>query len=298
MSASSVTPGRVQPSGFTPPPRKAGDPTPDHRALTDQQRPPKALRRALWTTVICLTAVGVAGAALRMSIVATTLMIPVSQRPPLSEHDQLNMRIVAAGLAMKPGTDKYARTEAEVVRFANGYTAHPVYAFMHLALGSLILLLAPFQFSRRVRARHIQFHRWSGRTILLASVAIAISAYYFGIVRSTIHPSERPTIAIILALFVFAAVRAYRAIRRRDVAQHREWMIRTYAFLIGIASVRVVSFALTPFFRGGELGVAVITSWWIGWLLTLFAAELWIRYTRRRGVVGVPLHERTPQPAA
>lgn len=279
MSSAPVTAPDV-PVDFT---RPAGVVARQRYPSEDGTGPRKALRRGLWFAVIVLTAVGVVGAISRMSIVAITLGTPASQRPQLSEIDQLGMRVVAAGLGLTPGTESYSRAEAEIVRFAQGYTAHPVYTVMHLVPGVLILLLAPFQFSRRVRSRHIRFHRWSGRTILAASIAIAISAFYFGVVRSTIHSSERPTIAIIATLFVFAASRAYLAIRRGDVARHREWMIRTYAFLIGIATVRVVSLAMPLFFRGGELGVATITSWWAGWLMTLSAAELWIHYSRRHG---------------
>jgi uncharacterized membrane protein len=263
--------------------RPAASVVPASDATSGDARPPKAVRTGLWIAVIFLTIVGIFGAVLRLSIVGVTLATPPSQRPLLTQPDRVSMRVIAWGLRVTPGTPEYARAEAEVVRTANNYTAHPWYVAMHLVPGLLIFLLAPLQFSQRIRTRHIRFHRWSGRTILIASIAIVISAFYFGVVRSAIHPSERAIIAIIIAGFVFAASRAYLAIRRRDVARHREWMIRTYAFLIGIGTVRVVALAMPVFARGHDLGIAVITTWWIGWLMTLGAAELWIRDSRRLG---------------
>jgi transposase len=57
-------------------------------------------------------------------------------------------------------------------------------------------------------------------------------------------------------------------------------MIRLYAVMIAIATVRLVSVPLAYLFRDGEPGVMLITSFWIGWLLTIGAAEWYIRHTR------------------
>lgn len=59
-------------------------------------------------------------------------------------------------------------------------------------------------------------------------------------------------------------------------------MIRAFAVGIGISTVRVVmivlDFALTPAgFHPKEIFVLGI---WTGWVITVGAAELWIRYTR------------------
>lgn len=251
------------------------------------------LSGALWAAVCLLTVIGVAGAALRLTITATTLATPPDRRTALSPIDQQMATFGATLIGMPPGTPASARVESVVARFANEYARHPAYAAMHLVLGPLILLLAPFQFSRRVRNRHIRFHRWSGRIILIASIGIVISALFFGVVRSSIHPAERPTIAIISALFVLSASRAYVAIRKKDVARHREWMIRTYAVLIGIAVVRVVALPVLLLFGGNDLGLLTMTSWWLGWSLTLGTAELWIRSTRRTSLNHVALSSST-----
>lgn len=72
------------------------------------------------------------------------------------------------------------------------------------------------------------------------------------------------------------------AIRRGQVARHREWMIRAFAVALGISTVRVVGtvfdVALTP--AGVPPPEVFVLSLWTGWTLTLAAAEAWIRYTR------------------
>ena len=67
------------------------------------------------------------------------------------------------------------------------------------------------------------------------------------------------------------------------MARHREWMIRAFGVALGISAARIagvsLDFILTP------AGVAVRTvfalSLWIGFGVTIAAAEIWIRRTRR-----------------
>lgn len=92
---------------------------------------------------------------------------------------------------------------------------------------------------------------------------------------------EASGVAVFGALFLFAVVRAVVAIRRRDVATHREWMIRMFAIAIGVSTVRLAGFPLLLLTRKGPeawFGHSI----WIGFGLTLAVAELWIAATRRR----------------
>ncbi len=110
----------------------------------------------------------------------------------------------------------------------------------------------------------------------------AATALYFGVLMPYAGPLEAATIVVIGGLFLTALGRALIAIRRHQVARHREWMIRAFALAMGIASVRVVGVvvdvALTP--AGVEPQWIFLLSLWGGWGSTLAAAELWIAYTR------------------
>ena len=162
--------------------------------------------------------------------------------------------------------------------------AHPLLTLLHVLPGGILLTLAPFQFSRRIPSRHIQFHRWSGRVLIVTTFVVVLTALYFGVLAPYGGPYE--VIATILfGGFCLAAVcRAFLAIRRRQVARHREWMIRAFAIAIGISTIRIVGgvfdMVLTP--AGYHPQEIFVLSFWTGWLITLGAAELWIRYTRPR----------------
>lgn len=80
--------------------------------------------------------------------------------------------------------------------------------------------------------------------------------------------------AIVFGLyFMVALIVAFRAIRIRDVAEHRRWMIRAFAVALGVATIRVwvglfqlAGLMSIPDNTGTEwFGVA----FWLAWCCTL-----------------------------
>ena len=153
---------------------------------------------------------------------------------------------------------------------------------IHITPALLLVTLVPFQFSRTFRNRHLRVHRWMGRTVVILGLIIGISA-----VPMVRHPVggalEVSCILFFDALFLFSLMKAYLLIRRGQVAQHREWMIRAMSVALGVATVRPI---MGVFFATSRLtgltphdffGIAFS----IGFTLTWIVGEAWIRYTRR-----------------
>jgi uncharacterized membrane protein len=176
-----------------------------------------------------------------------------------------------------------AQRPAELDRFDRRYASHPVATILHVLPGGILLILAPLQFSSWIRSRHIRFHRWSGRFLMLAALVTTAAGLYFGLRMPYGGAGEVTAIAFFGGLFLFAVGRAFVAIRTGRVALHREWMIRAFAIAIGVSTVRVagalLDVALTP--SGTRPADVFALSLWIGWGATLAAGEVWIRYTRK-----------------
>lgn len=172
---------------------------------------------------------------------------------------------------------------AELARVDGRFAAHPRLTLLHVLPGGIFLLFAPLQFSTRIRTRHLRLHRWSGRLLLPTVLAGLLPGLYFGILMPYGGPAEAVAVAVFGGLFLLAVYRGVRAIRRGQVARHREWMIRVFALTIAISAVRLVGgaldVALTPL--GVRPSAVFALSVWTGWILTLGVAELWIRHTRR-----------------
>ena len=194
---------------------------------------------------------------------------------------------------MEPGRqalmERFQRTDphaadraADVAGLDRKFAAHPVVTMLHILPGGIFLLLAPLQFSARLRRRHLRIHRWSGRLVIVAGIIGGVPGMYFGLLMPYGGWGEAVAAAIFGGLFLTAIVRGYIAIRRHEVARHREWMIRAFALALAISTVRrlmgVLDYALTP--AGFTPRQNFVLAVWASWIISLGAAELWIRHTR------------------
>ena len=236
--------------------------------------------RMAWLAIAFLCTLGVAAAIIRG---ADTIAILVSGAPPgeLGPIDRANFEGLSEQLHAAPGSPERHNLEAEYREGARKYSTYPGVALMHVIPGALILAFAPLQFSRRIRTRHPGIHRATGRALLVLAVAAGLSGLFFGLLMPYGGAIEASAIALFGAFFLFAAARAYLAIRRRDVARHREWMIRMFAAALAVAFMRLIAFAFVAIagVQGLSRDAAGFTMW-AGWLITLAAAELWIRRSR------------------
>lgn len=171
--------------------------------------------------------------------------------------------------------------------FEGRYVEHPWMTLLHSLPGFLFMALGPLQFISTIRKRWIHLHRMSGRIYLGVCTFVAIGAISMGFALPiwgwTALQWGTLGYSLLLLFFVF---KAYRHIRARQFAQHREWMIRGFATGLSIATFRViVGDVLLPI--GVDFTTAWNTSALISFPINLAAAELWIRATRGRKIPAV-----------
>ncbi|MBT8115805.1 MAG: DUF2306 domain-containing protein [Arenicella sp.] len=161
------------------------------------------------------------------------------------------------------------------------YLEHPVVTSLHMLFGMAFILLAPFQFNVKLRARKPQLHRWMGRCL----VFVAFAAGTFGIVSIALLPvfgglASSTASWFFGGFFMISLVLALLRARQKNFAAHREWMIRTFAVALGVGTQRLVLayFQISgtaSFYEGFGPGL------WIGFSVNLLVAEIWINLTRR-----------------
>ena len=206
--------------------------------------------RLLWSLVILLTLIGVA-AATRRAIVLISPAAETASRNPTAA-------------------------------FGSGFARHRALTLVHILPGFLFMVLGPLQFVRRIRSRHLRFHRWSGRVFVSLGLVIGVSALAMSYTTSIGGANETAATTLFALLFLFDLVKAFVSIRRREIARHREWMIRAYAIGLAVATVRPI---VGVFFATSRLTHLTPqeffgTAFWLGFTLHLIAAEAWINYTR------------------
>lgn len=255
-------------------------------------RAPRAVRSvALLTGVVALCSIGVAAAIGRAAYTVGALADRRQSPSSAVARRQRSIQQFADIYKIKAGTPEYQDFAANVASFDEKFNTHWLVTLLHVVPGALLLALAPLQFSARIRSRHIRFHRWSGRVLLGAVAVVGLSALYYGLLMPYGGAAESSAVAVFGGFFLFAGARAFLAIRRRDVVHHREWMIRMFAAGAAISTVRIVDVLLFGVARIGILRSFQL-SLWIGWLVTLAVAELWIRRTEGR----VPVASSMPPP--
>jgi uncharacterized membrane protein len=163
--------------------------------------------------------------------------------------------------------------------FEQHFAARVVPVLIHVVPGALFLALGLLQFSPRIRARHLRFHRASGRVLIALAVISGASGIWMGVV-APYSPTERLPSAAAGAMFLLAPIFGLVAIRRGDVARHREWMIRFFAVGAGIVVIRLVSPLVILVMRPAPYRDLIGVTFWAGWIIAVAAAEVRIRATR------------------
>jgi uncharacterized membrane protein len=106
----------------------------------------------------------------------------------------------------------------------------------HTLSGLIALLCGPLQFSSRLRRRYLKFHRVLGRTYVV-SVFIGAAT---GVALATGRPGF-PGTSMQAAAWIVCTTAAFLTARNRQIIQHRQWMVRSYAVTFTFVSSRVLN---------------------------------------------------------
>lgn len=158
------------------------------------------------------------------------------------------------------------------------YADHPLLAYLHIVPGVVYLLGACLQVSRRFRTRHYTVHRRMGRVVVTCGLLSGLLVFAFGVPYAFGGVSESIAAVVFGVWFVACLVLALRAIRRRDIVQHRRWMIRGFAVSLGVGIIR----AWVGILYGTgmtTLSSAFAIGFWLGLGLGVLGGELWLRST-------------------
>lgn len=165
-------------------------------------------------------------------------------------------------------------------------TASPVPLVVHVVAAAVFALVGAWQFPARMRRRHRGWHRRAGRVLVVAGLLVAGSGLWMTLFYVD-APGGTPlwAVRLVVASATGASlVLGFAAIRRRDVAAHRAWMIRAYALAVA-AGTQTVTEGIGEALLG-ENDLSKFLGVTAGWVVNLAVAE-WIIHrtgsrTRRR----------------
>ena len=128
----------------------------------------------------------------------------------------------------------------EKVRFVSSLV--PV--TLHVVGATLLMVPGAFQFVPGLRRRAMGWHRWMGRIAVGSGVIVALSGLWMSqFYRLPIHDGAlvHAFRLVFGAAMTYAFLKAFVAVRLRDIAGHRAWMVRGYAIGLGAGTQVVTS---------------------------------------------------------
>ena len=118
----------------------------------------------------------------------------------------------------------------------------PFLIIPHVLCGVAAFVIGPFQFSSRLRRRYLKLHRVLGR-VYVGSVFIAASIAM--VLANHRHQTggEHVVVAqcIQASAWIITTAAAFLTARNRQIQQHREWMVRSYAVTFTFIGTRLFS---------------------------------------------------------
>jgi uncharacterized membrane protein len=175
------------------------------------------------------------------------------------------------------------------------YAASPLPVVLHIVSATVFSVLGAFQFSGRLRRRRPGWHRKAGRVLVVAGLLVALSALWL----NQFFPRAEGTREVLYTLrllfgsaMVLCIGLGFAAIRRRDIARHRAWMIRSYAIGL-VAGTQVFTLGIGGLVFGtGDLSTALLMG--AAWAINLAVAERAIRGRFRRRSPATPARLAVP----
>jgi uncharacterized membrane protein len=155
--------------------------------------------------------------------------------------------------------------------------ASPAPVVVHVLAAAVFALVGAFQFPAKLRRGHLDWHRKAGRVLVGAGLLVAGSALWM----TLFYPGAPGGDVLWAARLLFGSsmaasiVLGFTAIRRRDIAAHRAWMIRAYALGLGAGTQVFTQGIGEAAFGTSDLSTGLSLS--SAWAINIAVAEWVIR---------------------
>ncbi len=150
---------------------------------------------------------------------------------------------------------------------------------VHVAGAATALLLGPFNFVGSIRRRAPRVHRWAGRIYIVGCLVGGMGGFVIGF-GSFAGPIANTGFVSLAVCWIVANVQGWRSAMDGRFADHRAWMIRSFAMTFGAVLLRVylpLSQLLHVPFIEAYRAIA-----FLAWVPNLMVAEIYLRRTRGR----------------
>ena len=165
---------------------------------------------------------------------------------------------------------------AYVPELATSFRTRPLTLLAHTLFGPIALVLGLVNLLPAMRkSPRWAAHRWTGRVYLISALALGSAGLSLAL-HAAGGPGARAGFILLAVGTLGTAAQAYRAIKRHNVRQHREWMLRSYALVFAAVMLRIWMPILIIAHQGQFLPAYRWVAW-LSWVPNALFAEWIIR---------------------
>jgi uncharacterized membrane protein YozB (DUF420 family) len=162
------------------------------------------------------------------------------------------------------------------------FVAQPAPVVAHIIAATLFCLLGAVQFQAGLRRRNLDWHRRTGRLLVPAGIVAGVAGLWMTLFYPHVE-NDGALLYLFRLVFGFGMILCiglgYLAVRRRDIARHRAWMMRGYALALGAGTQAAIQIPwVIVLGEPGELPRSLLMGG--AWILNLAVAEWLVRRPR------------------
>jgi uncharacterized membrane protein len=160
---------------------------------------------------------------------------------------------------------------------------------IHATLAATALLVGPMQFLPRLRARAPKVHRSIGKLYVAACLGAAPAGLVLA-AGSSAGPVAQWGFGVLAVLWFAATAYALRLAMSGRIAEHRRWMVRSFAMTFAAVTLRIY-LPIAPAL-GYDFLPAYVAISWLAWVPNLLVAELYLNRAKlwpRPGLARTPV---------
>jgi hypothetical protein len=149
--------------------------------------------------------------------------------------------------------------------------------FTHVYTSIFLMLLGFLQFSKTIKRKYINLHRWSGR--LYAVIILFLSGPSGLVISYHANGGIYSKIAFVILSFLWISFTFFSVyyVLKKDIINHQKFAIRSFALTLSAISLRLFKYIIVFLFHPQKMEVYRIVAW-LGWTFNLFLAEIIIIY--------------------
>jgi len=185
------------------------------------------------------------------------------------------MLLLAAGVAAYALAGVLRGIEIGIPAMAYHLPDRAVFAVMHFGIGGIALLTGPFQFIPAMRARLPVLHRWLGRIYVTACLLSGVAGFVLAS-NTNAGPVARAGFSLLAIFWILTTSMAFIRARQRKFADHKRWMIRSFALTLAAVTLRIY-LPVSAILMGVEFAVAYPVIAFACWVPNAVIAEWLVR---------------------